>query len=327
MITINDIKLNNKKIFARQTDEQIQSNLSILNYIETLASQTGKNISSWDIKTLFSDPSNKKQSLELIKDKNEINKIFFKQAESIKSPKAEIELISKRISVDLEKLNLVKDNVRIKSFESRIKDYESDIANYYNLINTHMLRIFELKTEIEKICRVNPNEMITNEISEVLLLGFYEYKDFKDGVLYLTTKNNIINTLINKIAGINLRVNLGKVEVRLDLKNMSVKVYPFEDNIMVDGIQFHPHVWQSREVCWGNAGTTIGKLKSTREIKKIFEILTVILTQYNPSSPVTSLATFDAVSKGKIDNEIDSYDPPEYDQYDEHDDDENENSF
>jgi hypothetical protein len=290
-----EIKQNYKKIFARQTDEQLKANIDSLDYITKLAKSTNINVFTWNIVDLFADKKNKKQSLELIKDKNEINKIFFTYSDSIQNtPNAELELIEKTVKNSINVLDLKLVNDKKQKLQRLIEIKTNEMSTYNNYIMNNISSIVSARQEMLKIVDVNIKDKIISDVIEILKGGFYEFHELNGYNLILVTKDSIINTYKNINEGIDLTLNLGKFKIIYNLEIFTLKVYPHENNYTVSSF-YHPHVNDSGEVCWGNVSVRASELLANAEIKEALNLLSVLLTTYNPDNPYRTLAQFNDV--------------------------------
>ena len=74
MPTLSQIKRENYRHFGRLSEPNRSNSIFAVQYIETLANQTGASIAHWDVEEVFKAKQN---SRSLVADKNEINRRFF----------------------------------------------------------------------------------------------------------------------------------------------------------------------------------------------------------------------------------------------------------
>ena len=297
MITINEIFLNEKKYFARQPDELKNANKEALKYIQTIASTSQTNISHWDIGTIFKDPTNKKTSLDLIKDKKLLNKLFFetKMVEDSNPTTVDTNILN-LIRTNLKKIDNSIINERKNTLNRVISSEEQRITEYQNEISRRIAAIIRNRKELLSLDGIDSNEKVLSEIAEILKSNFYKFESFDRNVLTLSTKNDVINTYKNTAANIDCTVNLGKFKILLDVQNASVMVLPKENNVIYEKDSnkwYHPHIRYSGAICWGNANSAVTGLLSGLEFKKVLDILSSILLNFNFENPYVQLTRFE----------------------------------
>jgi hypothetical protein len=300
MLTLNDCLLNTKKVFARQSDDVRNANIAILNYIKHLSETASVNIAAWDIETLFGDKSNKKASLELIKVRNEINKIFFGEVERTKtapdSQLANVETILKnQLAASLKRRTDEKKRMLENTINTRIRD----VDQYIIAMNDRIANIVNARKELAQLIGVGTEDKILSDIKELLLGNFYQFHDIEGSTINFITKNDIINKLIQPSAGLNITVNLGKFRIALDMDRMKINIFPFSNNVKVQrngDNYFHPHVSSGTTVCWGNVSDQAGRMLGNMEVKNVMLLLATLLTTYNQDNPYAPLQSFKEVA-------------------------------
>lgn len=291
MLTVLDIKTNYNKVFIRQSEENKNANMTTLNYIETLAKTAGFNIAAWDIATIFKDPSNKKQSLELIKDRAIINKIFFEKMNEIKANPNQVgESISLLLKTNLEKIAKQRREVSAKRIEQDIKNEQNYIDDYCRGLSDRIARVVKYRKEMAELNGTNADDKVISDLKDVLTGNFFEFLEAKDNTLTFITKNDIYNTYVKPSANLNLNVNLGKFKVVLNMNNMELAVLPHQNNTMINGF-YHPHVSERGRICWGNVSSRAASLLTKMDIKNTLLLLATLLTTYNEEAPYIALGT------------------------------------
>jgi len=294
-MNITELMLNQKSVFIRQTNEQKDANLAIVKYIMHLAETSQQNISLWDIDTLFKDPQNKKQSLELIKVKKDINAIFFKEAEKHKAePNLMFDQLENSIKTSMENSYRTEREERKKTLNRQINNEQNNLNYALNNVNNYLRNIVTKKRELLKLDNVNYTDKVMADLKEVLKGNFYDVLSFENNVITFVTKNDVINSLIKPSAGLNLKVNLGKFKIKLNLTNMDMKIYTHMNNTISDGI-YHPYVSNSGSICWGNVSDEAASKLASLDIKGSLILLAALLVTYSDeTTPYRSLHSFKA---------------------------------
>ena len=110
--------------------------------------------------------------------------------------------------------------------------------------------------------------------------------------LKFAIKKDIINTNVNVKAGINTRVNLGKMRILVSfVSGLDARVYQMSDNITVEG-HWHPHLNSSGSVCLGNVSEIYEEAVEQGNIHGMLDIVHAVLINYNEENPYVSLEGF-----------------------------------
>lgn len=303
MLTINEIKKNVTKVFARQNTETKKANMETMSYIEHLSKATSTNIAVWDIEEVFGDAENKKASLELIKNKNEINKRFFEQKTkmtvgSTKEIESTLKLLDQSIGASLDSFK----NTRISIIENDILSNRRNIEEKLNSMNKNIENITNLNKEYDILLGVSTKDRIMANIEEILKGNFYQFESFSDNVMTFTTKNDVVCSLINSKAGLNFNVNFGKFKITINLLNFKLKVLPHSGNLKLNG-HHHPYVGDDGIVCFGDGQSRANALLESMDVYGVLSLLAAVLTNYSEDAhPFVSLNSFqaeaDRISKG-----------------------------
>jgi len=298
MLTINECFINHTKVFSRQSAETKASNLAILNYIKHLGDTSSVNIAAWDIESLFSDKTNKKQSLELIKNRNEINKIFFTEVERTRSDNSSaISNIEKILTKNFDTILTKRKNDKKRRFENEIQSKQEDLNTYIQYTANKTAEIVRLRTEILSLDNINASDKIVSDLKEILSGNFYEFIEIANDCIVFKTKNDIVNTLIKPSAGLNIKVNLGKFKISINLMSLSIKIYGYENNVMARDTFVHPHVSRDGNVCWGNVSEQAANYLTSLDLKNTLLLLATLLVTYNENNPYAPLYEFEAKRK------------------------------
>ena len=293
MLTVLEIKTNLNKVFTRQTDDARNANIAILNYIDHMAKTTGVNIGAWDIGTMFKDPSNKKQSLELIKERNTINRIFFGEVERLKAiPNGENDRISLLLKSNLERISTTRKATRTKQIENELKYKVTHLDGSLRQTMEYIASIAKFKKELAELNGANTEDKIISDIQEICNGNFYEFLEINGSTITFITRNDIINTFKKPMANIDITVNLGKFKILFDMNSLAMIVKPYQNNIMVETSYCHPHVSNSGNICWGNVSGRASELLQKFDVKNALLLLATLLTTYNEEAPYVALVTF-----------------------------------
>lgn len=297
MLTILDIRTNTAKVFSRQSEESRNANLGIINYLDHMAKTCNININAWDIEAVFSDPANKKQSLDLIKDRGAINKLFFMEVEKFKAtPNADSDRVAVLLRTNLEKIGSVRREARMKTLNNEVANKIIEIDSTIKRTMEYIAAVAKHKKEMAELNGANTEEKVISDIQELLKGNFYEFVEIRGTTIIFATKNDIINKFNKPSAKIDLTVNLGKFQVLFDINSLAMVVKPHKDNVMVEN-HYHPHVSNNGGICWGDAANHAKDLLLKFDVKGALLLLASLLTTYNEQAPYVALGTFDVKRK------------------------------
>ncbi len=300
---ISDILSNPAKVFPRQSEDQRKANLESVKYIHSLSKQSQVNISTWNINELFKDPANKKQSLELIKNRNDINRIFFSEYERRQSDKS-IE-VSGAVNAIRSQLANASETIKQKRLQQlqREVDYiaRDGLPNYLSRIDGYIKQINGYRKQMDALNGLNTTDRIVSDMEEVLASGFFQFFDLNDSRLRLTTTNDIVMTQKNPLANLDITVNLGKFYVTLSFEDTKLEVTPMENNVFFNGM-YHPYVSSNGRVCFGDGEPMAVDYRMKMNLKGLFTLLQAILTTYSDSTPYARLTDLHHASLTRTNN-------------------------
>lgn len=297
--------VNSKKMDANihaMTAEQKAANITALNYIKTLASSSSIDISKWDVNKIFGgdDPVN------LVTDKKILNTLFFdaweksKLKEAAKEPEPAVE-IEGLLDLEALKKEIVEAakksrNTIIANEKATIVHQEQDINRRANDLHRCQLNLFTSHQRLRSLELVEDTtekyDQALKDIQKVIQERLWVNPVYDGGFLYLNTSVNLMLHEVNKVANLDIHMDLGQLAVRLDVKNgFNMLVIPYKNNT-VSGGYYHPHINPEGIICWGETLTVSQKHIANLEIDKALRLLHSILNVYNPGSPHRRLADF-----------------------------------
>jgi hypothetical protein len=255
-----------------------------LEYVEQLAVQTGTNVDSWDIlKVLTGIATGNRRA---------INKAFFAHAETNKTEK---QVLPDETVKALETTSKEVDRMRVARLSelSSVQGQASASAKLaYDNYATYVKRAWD--AEKEKAALENrPANYIAEEVKSLLSEGFWQFLEYKEAKLRLATTSDIVMVEKNLAAGIDRRVNLGRLIAELSVRDMRLKVLRYRQNIINRQRYFHPYISLDNDICWGNAADTARSLLTTGQVKAIYSLLASLLTTYGSGTPWSALAEFE----------------------------------
>lgn len=296
-----------KNKISEMTAEEKATNISILNYIKTIASSVNTDISKWNILKIF---GKEEGSFNLISDKKEINKRFFEQYNKIKEESKEAKKESSKEDTQEAQDTILNNPVVMEAIVQNAKRSRSALITHYKnnaeyslaemqrLLNSANIKQNEYLSSMQK-CKELENvqddvsaykkcfEKVQDLIKEKLWVNPVFEASTK--CLYLNTNANIMLHEVNKAANLDLHVDLGQLAVKIDFTNgFKFTVIPYKNNIELNGY-YHPHI-QHGSICWGEAQTMATKHIANLDLDKALRLLHALLNSYNPGSPYVRLA-------------------------------------
>lgn len=282
------------------TAEQKAANLNSLAYIKTLASSNNVNIAEWNILSLFSQAD----GVNLFTDKKALNKIFFEQLEKVKKQKKEEQNkpeVIQNVQLQVEKIKgaFIEAAKKVRATEIQtlrnnlyyqedaVKKASQNLDVALKAYNDSQRKIMSL----EQVTDVDQKYLDTLKgIQKVIAEEIWVNPVYENGYLYLNTNTSVMLHETNKLANLDLHVDVGQLAVRINIAGgMNFEVIPYKNNITVGGY-FHPHVRPEGGICWGEAQTAAMKNIANLELDKALRLLHALLNSYNGGSPYMQLA-------------------------------------
>lgn len=276
-------------VFSKMGDENRNKHITIVNYIDQLASAASMDISSWNIFEIFGAG----RGNNLITNRREINRLFFAKfrQEKAKQPVNELTL-----DAQVQKhLNDKAQELVTRQVQELAVRKDGDLRAARRLatqMDEKLASAFRLDQQVRALSNRLPD--IGAQLQTIAAEGFWKYEQMQGGMLTLVTAGDVICNHINKSAGIDVRVNLGKFRAKLNLDNMNLRAescVPRDENIfMKAGLPCHPHI--SSSICWGRSQSTVLDMLASCELVGAFRILANLLNDYDDEAPYASLSQY-----------------------------------
>lgn len=279
IVTMRDARGKHYEIFAGPDNAARGQKEGILKYIELLGTQTGTDVSEWEIAKFF---KNKK----IIIDKGEINKIFFKEKSKIsmfsavKKPKyvkAEIlKDLSRRVNIDYA-IQIANAKLSVQTAAAQKAHQERGVLNIQREIEKRQ-KIVEELTEKANTTTLQDYKL---QIKALLKTGKIELAENQPigGIRFITTPIN--KSLFHSGQARNMFVPLGQFFITVTNTDGSWRaaIDPAKNNINVRNY-YHPHV-SGQGLCMGSAHVM------REEAQKKGNFFDYVMSHYN------TLADFD----------------------------------
>ena len=251
-------------------------------YILFLASQTGTDISKWNLLEIFGKSKAKM-------DKAKANKRFFEARElSIKTAAPATDQLA-NVSKDI--TTRTKSSTRVvTTLENKIKKNMESISDLHKRLEKLMSECVEKKIELAKAKKQDFVDL-RPQIENILKEGWWTNPIVDGKHLWLHTNGNVIvrsvgskcscdDPTCHEVSDVPAEINFGKFAACINLDNLSIKVFPYENNLAHGG-GFHMYVDENGYVCWGTAISTAIKLKNQLNLEKLMRLLSALLSSYD----------------------------------------------
>lgn len=293
-MNLSQLKAAGYKVFNRQKNENKEANIAALQYIESIAVRTNTNISSWNLLEIFGGEG--RREYDLLKDKNEINKIFFaKEAELREDGDANIQQIKSMVSARVQEITQATRLRRASELERLYTSHMTYAEQYTSKVQAELKAAHHTWKQVMELRDGSLN--LENEVVGVLREKFWKYRDFSGAAILYETNSDIILTDINPAAGLDMRVNLGKFVAEVTLETCAVRIYPMKTfephpaNIGKSGY-YHPHISNEGSICWGNVKTRALAFQSQGKLTELMNLLASLMSSYSNENPYVALADF-----------------------------------
>lgn len=163
------------------------------------------------------------------------------------------------------------------------------IQNYHQEIRTLVRQMYVTKEEIDKVEKIDTSDLFVREMNKIISSNRFEQ-------IYFHTRNSTICALTKPVTlkHAEKEYSLGQFIIAFYCADKKFNVLPYRNNINAEGMMnhYHPHVFDSKDICWGNAGASYSELMNGQRIGDLFLIADMILHSYNQDSPVTEISRF-----------------------------------
>jgi len=280
---MSEIRSKGYQVFPGLESRSLSNQVASLKYIESLATETGINISSWDVLTIF-----KQEEGRVHTDKKKINQLFFLQAKSVPQVAENNPWVGR--AHELESILLTRSRARIE------RDLQRAWADYD-------VKAEELKAKLRRVANTYSTYLtafnqspvsIANQLYEIEQQGFWRVESLERSDIVFQTTAPVVITRVNTSAGINDKVNLGILRMIVHLENAYVEI----EQVSRDDYEFpwnypHPNVSTSKEPCLGNLRGDVDQALVSFDITKLCHLFQAFLTQNGEHGhPYRSISEF-----------------------------------
>lgn len=279
--------------FNLMAPEKKKSHILAVQYAEMLSVTTNAKADNWDIFQVLGTGKGK----ELVTEKNEINRRFFEHMSKVKgdTPSDFID-IEPKIAADIAKYGKELSSQTLRKLRDTVSLNLADAASHHNRLERCLGLARKAQIDLEVAEKSVNGDAVAEEMRAIAKNPFYRFHSYDTAFkrIFFVTADDIILTHKNLAAGIDLRVNFGRLKVSIDILSGAVFVSRHEKNLDYSGF-YHPHINAAGKICWGNAMNTALDLLAKAKYSELFNILASNLTNYNDANPYVALGTFQSL--------------------------------
>lgn len=170
-----------------------------------------------------------------------------------------------------------------------MRGYQNSIQTYQSEIKNLVRSMFQTQSEISQMEAIDTSDLFAREMNKIISSNRFEQ------IYFHTRKNNIcVLTKPVTLKYAEKEYFLGQFIIAFNCNDKRFSVYPYKDNINAESMpnHYHPHVFEAKDICWGNAGASYSELMGSQKIGDLFLIADMILHSYNYESPVNEISRF-----------------------------------
>jgi hypothetical protein len=251
----------------------------VVNYLGRMCSLIGLNPD--DLKPFLhvSDES----EVKLIEDRGEINKRLSALADEFANKK-EIVLSTKEeeLFTLLEKLQQDRRNEIISGYRNNRTQLLGSATASFIQAHSYLQRASVCHRDALAL-ESKAHTKFVEEIKKIATNSFWLLLEVTSDRVTFGTRHAITMSYVNKEAGINMQVPLGRYKLIL-MYSGELNMVKWTNNITLSSHYYHPYCDTRGNICWGNAAALISQKIGREEFADIFSILASLLTTYDPTS-------------------------------------------
>lgn len=296
-MNLREIMADGYKVFSKMGDASRLKNIDAVQYIDILSNTTGIDITEWDLHEVFAKRGN-----EFNADRNFINKTFFEHQAKLLSERVAAapltipEEVQQRVN-DYSSKTAAK---QLQQISAQREQALNQAQQVYQQFETHMREAYQCAVDMDRHAR-DGGINIGGQLTQLQTDGFWINPVLDGKFLFMLTGQSVVNIYRNSGAGLDVRVDFGKMAARIDLESMNLIVIPFDNNIVARE-HYHPHINRTGAVCWGTGQDAAIRSLARGDVLTAMRLLATILVNYNDGNPYVPLQTFaDPAQVRKVD--------------------------
>ena len=300
-MVLDEVFKSNFSIFDNYEELARKEQILKLTYIEKIAAELEKNLTDVNLFDIFQNNNN-----IILADEGQINNalISFDREQYFGKPDElpEAILLTDAQSETIKKLYTSRLDETKRRLQRNVENNMNDAANRMRQYHEYIRNAGSYREQIAQLQADDSNPMVES-ITKVCEDPMFTLDRFcrtstENDTIEFKINQDIINTHVNERANINLRVNLGRMKMRLVYANgIHIRVVRDRDNIIARGYH-HPHLGGSEvEVCLGNMGELYSEAIGKNDIHAAFGVIMQVLMNYNDGDPYRQLHHFATASQ------------------------------
>ena len=270
---MSQIRQKNYQVFSGLEPRTLSNQVASLKYIDSLASSAGIDISQWNVLEIFKNGEGRVHT-----DKKQINKLFFMAAKE--TPVSEVletpwigEVLAMEKTIETRGVNRIR--IDLDRAWSRYSEREATLKVELN-------KIITLRHSLDRALGYS-GDSISHQLQRVFNKGFWQFLAVVDGnFLELVTTQPVIISKINKAQGVDIKVDLGHLAMKVGLGEGHISVYRAGE-IVLPFRHPHPNVSAHSSPCFGNLQTDVDRALSSADIEELCELMQAFLEQNGES--------------------------------------------
>lgn len=294
-ITLEEAFRSNFSMFDGFELDQKNDQIRKINYIETITNALEKDLKGVNLFELFKNENNLITATD-----TEINEALLQFDRTNFNINIEPIVINELSVDDIKKLADIYKS-RFTEQKGRLEGYITsrtrDASSYLSRYHTSMREASDYRNQLENLVIQDSTNLVAS-VNEIIHDPRFEFLGFigNNDILRFKLREDVICTHKNRHAGIDMRLNFGKFEFRLNVNNgYELRILRLENNID-RGSYYHPHINSEGQICLGNMTELFEDARSQGNLLQMMEVGYQVITNYNPDSPYVSLADFVEVS-------------------------------
>lgn len=276
--------------FYRQikTPEDRKKFIELFNYTKNLANDFDITIEDHEYLSMFiiAGGSN-------FPEKSTINKKLFEIAKNNKVVDKSNHIYDKYVVDNLNKL-FFNQGETLDSINRKILNCKGSIVDLHSSIRNETKKIILLNDELNRIKNSDYSSLFYREINKIVTSNKFEQIYYHSSSFSLCAVTTPVTITYDE----NI-YSFGQYIISFNARHKEFIILPYKNNIIYDDRNFsiHPHVFEDKHICWGNASASYAELIADFKIGDLFLIANMILHAYNQDSPVIAIANFKNASK------------------------------
>lgn len=299
-LTLSNIKQNGYYFVRHQeglSDEDKDSIIETLNYVEKIALEAGISIYRWNPWQVWGLEDGSKK---LVTHTGEINRRLFGhyRANRPAIPESRATMLKWREQINAGYSLVVRR--KLESLKASRRRARQDAMRYYNQHVEKLKSVHEYAIQIEQFKGSDNGKIDLFPKIEAICSSFWQFFQVADNDIDFITSQDVVIKEINPRAGINCVVNLGRLRARLDPVAGTLMVLRFKNNLNAYDDEnecsmgyYHPHISEGGRICWGNVSDQAMRLLSDLKYAEVFQLLASLLMNYNTDNPYCIIQAFE----------------------------------